>query len=92
MRESSWLRRIRPFPPWNDTAVRLALTLLFLYLFLVGVKALETGISAFGADFVDQVFGSVATPLAGLAAGVLATVLVQSSSVTTATIVALVGS
>ncbi|MCZ6662503.1 MAG: Na/Pi symporter [Actinobacteria bacterium] len=91
-RESSWLHRTRPFPPWTDTVVRLSLTLLFLYLFLVGVKALEKGISAFGADFVDQVFSSVATPLAGLAAGVLATVLVQSSSVTTATIVALVGS
>lgn len=71
--------------------MRLFLTLLFLYLFLVGVKSLESGISAFGSDFVDQVFASVANPLAGLAAGVLATVLVQSSSVTTSTIVGLVG-
>ncbi len=82
----------RPFLPWTETALRLTLTLLFLYLFLVGVKSLETGISAFGSDFVDQVFASVANPVAGLAAGVLATVLVQSSSVTTATIVGLVGS
>lgn len=77
---------------WTETTTRLGLALLFLYLFLVGVKALETGISAFGNDFVDSVFGSVATPIAGLAAGMLATVLVQSSSVTTATIVGLVGS
>lgn len=77
---------------WTETAVRLGLALLFLYLFLVGVKSLETGISAFGSDFVDSVFASVANPIAGLAAGVLATVLVQSSSVTTATIVGLVGS
>ena len=77
---------------WTETAARLGLALLFLYLFLVGVKSLETGISAFGTDFVDSVFGSVANPIAGLAAGVLATVLVQSSSVTTATIVGLVGS
>jgi sodium-dependent phosphate cotransporter len=76
---------------WAETAVRLSLTLFFLYLFLVGVKSLETGISSFGSDFVDQVFTSVANPIAGLAAGVLATVLVQSSSVTTATIVGLVG-
>lgn len=82
----------RPFLPWSETALRLALALLFLYLFLVGVKSLETGISAFGSEFVDQVFASVANPVAGLAAGVLATVLVQSSSVTTATIVGLVGS
>lgn len=70
---------------------RLLLALLFLYLFLVGVKALEEGISSFGDDLVDRVFSSVANPIAGLAAGVLATVLVQSSSVTTATIVGLVG-
>ncbi len=84
-------RRGRPFPSWVETAVRLTLTLLFLYMFLVGVKALEKGISALGSDFVDQVFDSIANPVAGLAAGVLATVLVQSSSVTTATIVGLVG-
>lgn len=76
----------------TETAIRLGLALLFLYLFLVGVKSLEEGISSFGSDFVDSVFASVANPLAGLAAGVLATVLVQSSSVTTATIVGLVGS
>ena len=84
-------QRGRPFPSWVETAVRLTLTLFFLYMFLVGVKALEKGISALGSDFVDQVFDSVANPIAGLAAGVLATVLVQSSSVTTATIVGLVG-
>ena len=81
----------KPFLTWNETAVRLGLTLFFLYLFLVGVKSLEKGISSFGSDLVDQVFSSVANPIAGLAAGVLATVLVQSSSVTTATIVGLVG-
>ncbi len=75
-----------------ETLTRLGVALLFLYLFLVGVKSLETGISSFGSDFVDQVFASVASPIAGLAAGILATVLVQSSSVTTATIVGLVGS
>lgn len=80
------------FPPRTETAFRLCLAIGFLFLFLVGVKALETGISALGSDFVDDVFASVATPLAGLAAGILATVLVQSSSVTTATIVGLVGS
>ncbi len=86
-----WIQRARPYPPWTETALRLLLVLLFLYLFLVGVKSLEKGISALGSDFVDDVFSSVSTPIAGLAAGVLATVLVQSSSVTTATIVGLVG-
>ena len=81
----------KPFLTWNETAIRLGLALFFLYLFLVGIKSLETGISSLGSNFVDQVFSSVANPIAGLAAGILATVLVQSSSVTTATIVGLVG-
>lgn len=82
----------RPFMPTIETLLRLGLALFFLYLFLVGVKSLEAGISSFGSDVVDQVFGSVANPIAGLAAGILATVMVQSSSVSTATIVGLVGS
>jgi len=81
----------KPFLGLNETVARLGLAIFFLYLFLVGVKSLEKGISSFGGDFVDQVFSNVANPIAGLAAGVLATVLVQSSSVTTATIVGLVG-
>ena len=63
-----------------------------LYVFLVGVSTLEAGIQAMGSDFNDKLLESVDNPLAGLFAGVLATVLVQSSSVTTATIVGLVGS
>ncbi len=68
----------------------LVLGLLFVY--LVGVKGLESGIKAFGADFADRLFETVESPIAGLFAGILATVLVQSSSVSTATIVGLVGS
>ena len=75
------------FPTW----VRVLFVFGLLYLFLVGIKALETGIKAFGSDFTDNLFESVSNPLAGLFVGTLATVLVQSSSVTTATIVGLVG-
>ena len=71
--------------------VRLILVLFLLYLFLVGVKALESGIKGFGADFTDSLFEGVSNPIAGLFVGILATVLVQSSSVSTATIVGLVG-
>ncbi len=80
----------RRIPPRTETAIRVVLVFLFLYLFLVGIKGLETGISCFGSEAVDDVFVKVATPIAGLAAGILATVLVQSSSVTTATMVGLV--
>ncbi len=59
----------KPFLGLNETVARLGLAIFFLYLFLVGVKSLEKGISSFGGDFVDQVFSSVANPIAGLAAG-----------------------
>lgn len=77
-----------PLPAYLRTAIVLGL----LYLFLVGVKMLEGGIKGLGAEYTDAVFAQVSTPIAGLLAGVLATVLVQSSSVSTATIVGLVAS
>jgi sodium-dependent phosphate cotransporter len=73
-------------PPWLRALVVVAL----LYLFLVGVKMLEGGIKGLGSDYTDAVFASVSNPIAGLLAGILATVLVQSSSVSTSTIVGLV--
>ncbi|MEX0835396.1 MAG: Na/Pi symporter [Nitriliruptor sp.] len=63
-----------------------------LYLFLIGVGLLEEGIRQFGDGFETQVLASVGNPLAGLLAGIAATVIVQSSSISTATIVGLVGS
>lgn len=62
-----------------------------LYLFLVGVSSLEAGIKALGSEFQQGLLERVDHPVAGLFAGILATVLVQSSSVSTATIVGLVG-
>ncbi|MDH3306950.1 MAG: Na/Pi symporter [Acidimicrobiia bacterium] len=73
------------------TAVRLLFVMGLLYLFLAGVKALETAIGAFGSDFTEGLLESVQNPIAGLFAGILVTVLVQSSSVSTALIVAAVG-
>lgn len=72
--------------------IRAVGVLAFLFLFLVGVKALESGIKAFGADTAERLFELVSSPVAALSAGILATVLVQSSSVSTATIVGMVGS
>lgn len=72
--------------------IRTTIVLGLLYLFLVGVKLLEGGIKGLGEDYTDALFDSVSNPLAGLFVGILATVLVQSSSVTTSTIVGLVAS
>ena len=75
----------------GTSMVRAVSVVSFLYLFLVGVSMLEAGINSFGAGFQADLLDGVDHPLAGLAAGILATVLVQSSSVSTATIVGLVG-
>lgn len=85
--ESTIERRVRR----RQSVLRVALVVALLYLFLVGVKSLEAGIQAFGADVATSVFDNVTHPLAGLFAGMLATILVQSSSVTSSTIVGLVG-
>ena len=71
---------------------RAAVAIGLLYLFLVGVSTLEAGIKALGSDFQEGLLESVTNPVAGLFAGMLATVLAQSSSVTTSTLVGLVGS
>lgn len=76
---------------WAVHTARLVALLALLYLFLVAVDVLGAGIGGLGADFTDQLFRGIDNPLVGLAVGVLATVLAQSSSVTTATVVGLVG-
>lgn len=76
---------------WAVHAARLVALLVLLYLFLVAVDVLGAGIGGLGADFTDQLFRGIDNPLVGLAVGVLATVLAQSSSVTTSTVVGLVG-
>ncbi len=64
--------------------------LALLYLFLVGIAVLEGGISSLGEGVQESLFSSVSNPVAGLCVGILATVLVQSSSVSTSTVVGLV--
>jgi solute carrier family 34 (sodium-dependent phosphate cotransporter) len=83
--DPTYVRKDLPAP------FRVALVLVLLYGFLVGVSLLEAGIAAMGSGFQTAFVASVASPLSGLFAGILMTVLVQSSSVSTATIVGLVG-
>ncbi len=76
----------------QEMLIRAVVVVALLYVFLVGVSLLESGIKSLGSDVQEQLFESVTNPLAGLFVGVLGTVLVQSSSVSTATIVGLVAS
>ncbi len=68
------------------------MVLLLLYVFLVGVNALSGGIKGLGKGVMDSYLGQGMNPMLGLLAGILATTLVQSSSVTTALIVGFVAS
>lgn len=68
------------------------LALLLLFLFLVGVQGLSGGIKAIGADALDSFMTAVQNPFLGLVTGILATTLVQSSSVTTSLVVGMVAS
>ena len=69
---------------------RTTAVLFFLFVFLLGVKGLGDGFQLLGQDVVEGFFRATADPLVGLIVGLLATTLVQSSSVTTAMIVGLV--
>ena len=75
-----------------STPVRAVVVLALLYLFLTGVELLGGGFKHLGKDLVDGLFEGVSNPLGGFFVGLLATILVQSSSVSTSVIVGLVAS
>ena len=81
-----------PKPRTLSTPARGLLVLALLYMFLTGVNLLGGGFKTLGNDLVDGLFQGVSNPVAGLFVGLLATVLVQSSSVSTSVIVGLVAS
>ena len=62
-----------------------------LYLFLVGINGLSSGIKLLGGDFAKNVMTTTSNPFIALFIGILATTLFQSSSTTTSLIVAMVG-
>ena len=66
---------------------RLALVIMFLYFFLVALAIMGDGFKAVGGKQSGELFTSINNPIAGLMVGVLATVLVQSSSTTTSVVV-----
>lgn len=63
-----------------------------IYVFLVGVSSLESGIKIMGEDTQERLFSAADNPIAALCIGILGTVLVQSSSASTSVIVGLVAS
>ena len=75
-----------------DMVLRFILVVALLYIFLVGVKLLGGSFKMMGGGFAKGLLNVTANPLLGLFSGMFATVLIQSSSVTTSIIVGLVAS
>jgi len=70
--------------------LRAAAVVGLLFVFLMGVRGLGDGFTLLGKDLLDSFFKATSNPFVGLMVGLLATTLMQSSSVTTSMIVALV--
>lgn len=64
--------------------------LILLYLFLVGVSVLSGSFKLLGGDFANSLLGITSNPFIALFSGMFATVLFQSSSVTTSIVVGFV--
>ena len=72
------------------TYIKIIGVFLSLYLFLVGIKGLSSGIKHLGGDFAKEIMTTTSDPLLALFIGILATTLFQSSSTTTSIIVGMV--
>jgi len=77
---------------WGMIFLGIGMLLFFLYFFLVGLDLLGSGAKVLCGCKAGELFGDDTNPIAGLMIGILATVLLQSSSTTTSIIVSLVGS
>jgi sodium-dependent phosphate cotransporter len=76
---------------WMYAFLGLIAVCFFLYFFLFGLDLLGSGAKVLGGCSAGSLFGDDTNPIAGLMVGILATVLLQSSSTTTSIIVSLVG-
>ena len=73
-----------------QTYIKIIGVILSLYLFLVGIKGLSSGIKNLGGDFAKEIMTTTSDPFIALFIGILATTLFQSSSTTTSIIVGMV--
>ncbi len=70
---------------------RLLLFVVLVFFFLVAVKLFGNSVEMLGGEYTKSLFVGLNNPFAGLAVGILATAIIQSSSATTSIIVAMVG-
>jgi sodium-dependent phosphate cotransporter len=76
---------------WAWIFLGICILVFFLYFFLLGLELLGTGAKVIGGCTAGSILGDAVNPIASLMIGILATVLLQSSSTTTSIMVSLVG-
>lgn len=76
----------RSSPIW----LRVLWVLVLLFIFLCAIRGMGSGFKGLGKDALDSFFAATSNPFISLVVGILGTTLVQSSSVTTSMIVAMV--
>lgn len=76
---------------WVFMCLRICFLMFLLYLFIFGLDLMGTSFKVLGGSQAGDLFSAVSNPIAGLMVGVLATVLVQSSSTSTSVVVGMVG-
>jgi len=77
-------------PLMEHPLARVLAVLALLFIFLLGVNGLGDAFKSLGRGLLDSFFQATENPFMGLMVGILATTLVQSSSVSTSLIVGLV--
>jgi sodium-dependent phosphate cotransporter len=77
---------------WGYIFIGICLLCFFLYFFLLGLDLLGSSAKVVGGCTAGTLLGDDTNPIAALMIGILATVLIQSSSTTTSIVVSLVGS
>lgn len=80
------------FTEWLQIMLGVVILFVFLYFFLLGLELLSASSKVIGGCTAGSLFGDNTNPIAALMIGILATVLLQSSSTTTSIVVSLVGS
>jgi sodium-dependent phosphate cotransporter len=76
---------------WAWIFVGICFLFFFLYFFLLALELLGTSAKVIGGCTAGSILGDQVNPIAALMIGILATVLLQSSSTTTSIMVSLVG-
>lgn len=76
---------------WGMIFIGACAALFFLYFFLFSIELLGSSAKVVGGCSAGGLFGDNTNPVGALVIGILATVLIQSSSTTTSIIVSLVG-